>query len=103
MRLELACTPGYEIILPRVASARGDRSRELRLLDQRLERVESGNGETGLVAVLEGPAGSTADVLVRRGETRAVRVTFPTGGDSVDGYSRSELRVAMPAGSGEPR
>ena len=102
MALALRCSPGYEIILPRVASARGERSRELRLLDQRLESATDG-GDPTLVAVLEGPAGSTAEVVVRRGESQKVAVTFPSPGDAVDGYSRAELRVRIPASSDAAR
>lgn len=94
MELSLRCTPGYELVLPNVAAARGDRSRQLRLTDFRLDEGDE------LVATLEGPAGSTADVIVRRGAARSVPVSFPLPGDPVDGYSRTALRVRIPAEGG---
>jgi glycogen debranching enzyme len=78
--------PGYEVILPDAVPRRGDRSRGLRLLDQR--RV----GDS-LVVLLEGPAGSSATIRVRHGPERAFPVTFPAAGDPVDAYARVELRV----------
>ena len=50
-----------------------------------------------LALVLEGPAGSTAPILVRRNGSVHPLVVFPEPGDSVDGYSRTELRVHLPA------
>lgn len=81
--------PGYEVLLPPVEVERGARSRQLRLLDQRLE------GDT-LALTLEGPAGTTVPILVRRGGSVHPLVSFPEPGDSVDGYSRSEVRVSLP-------
>ncbi|MDH4347205.1 MAG: hypothetical protein OEW17_00225 [Gemmatimonadota bacterium] len=97
MSLEMVCRPGYEVLLPNRPSSRGERSKELRLIDHRLEGAHSSNlGEATLVALLEGPAGTTADVEIRRGKARKVPVAFPLPGDPVDGYSRTELRVQMP-------
>ena len=78
--------PGYEVILPLVEPRRGDRSRGLRLLDQR--RV----GDS-LAVLLEGPAGSRSSIRVRHGSERVVPVQFPEPGDPVDAYSRAEVRV----------
>jgi glycogen debranching enzyme len=78
--------PGYEVILPTLAPARGDRSRGLRVLD--LRRV----GDS-LAVLMEGPAGSTASFRLRHGTEREVPVTFPEQGDPIDGYSRVEVRV----------
>jgi glycogen debranching enzyme len=78
--------PGYEVLLPPLQPRRGDPSRGLRLLDQRLD------GET-LVLTLEGPAGTTSTFAVRYGARQQVTVSFPAGGDPVDGYSRAVVRV----------
>jgi glycogen debranching enzyme len=78
--------PGYEVLLPVVAPRRGDRSRGLRLVNQRLEYG-------ALYLTLDGPAGTTDTIVVRHGDARSIGVTFPTPGDPVDGYSRSEVRV----------
>lgn len=78
--------PGFEVLLPRTAPRRGDRSQGLRLLDQR--RL----GDT-LAVLLEGAAGTTASIRVRHGTEREYQVTFPPAGDPVDGYVRAELRV----------
>ena len=88
-RIVLEYEPGYEVLLAPVETPRGGASRQLRLLDQRLE------GDT-LALTLEGPAGTTAPILVRRGGSVHPLVTFPTPGDSVDGYSRVDLRVVVP-------
>jgi glycogen debranching enzyme len=78
--------PGWEVLLPALEPKRGDSSRGLRMLDQRLD------GDT-LVVTLEGPAGATRSIGVRHGGRREVAVTFPAGGDPVDGYSRTVVRV----------
>jgi hypothetical protein len=78
--------PGYEVLLPDVTPRRGDRSRGIRLVDQRLEGG-------ALHVTLDGPAGSTDTIVVRRGAAKKVPVRFPEQGDSVDGYARVELRV----------
>jgi len=78
--------PGFEVILPPAVPVRGDRSRGLRLLDQR--RV----GDSVSV-LLEGPAGSRSSIRVRHGSERVVPVQFPEPGDPVDGYSRTEVLV----------
>ena len=97
MSLTLACRPGYEILLPRVESLRGEHSREIRLIDHHLDTGTFAPPDSAaLVALLEGPAGTTADVVVRRGVERTVPVTFPLPGDLVDGYSRTEVVVRIP-------
>jgi glycogen debranching enzyme len=80
--------PGYEVSLPVVVPARGDRSRGIRLLDQRLV------GDA-LVLTLEGPAGATDTLSVRHGEPNQVPVSFPAPGDSLDGYSKLVLNVPL--------
>jgi glycogen debranching enzyme len=86
VRVAIQYQPGFEVILPQVTPGPGDRSRGLRLLDQR--RV----GDS-LAVLLEGPAGSRGSIRVRRGSERVVPVQFPEPGDPVDGYSRAEVRV----------
>jgi len=82
--------PGYEVLLPPAEVPRGAPSRQPRLLDQRLV-------QDTLALLLEGPAGSTSPILVRRSGSVHPLVVFPEPGDSVDGYSRTELRVHLPA------
>ncbi len=87
---ELHYEAGYEVFLPRVVPQRGDRSRAMRLLDQRLE------GDT-LVLTLEGREGTTDTLWVRHSEMpeqRAMAVSFDGVGDPVDGYVRMTLRVS---------
>jgi glycogen debranching enzyme len=80
-------TLGWEIVLPPPTPRRGDRSRGLKLVSQRLA------GDTLLLGV-EGLAGHTYTVRVRtpRGE-RAVTIILPPGGDPVDGYRAATVRV----------
>jgi hypothetical protein len=101
LSLTLACRPGYEILLPAVESLRGERSREIRLIDHHLEAGPFAQPDSAaLVALLEGPAGTTARIMVRRGEQQTVPVTFPLPGDPVDGYSRAEVVVRIPWNAG---
>jgi glycogen debranching enzyme len=101
MTLTLSCRPGYEVLLPRVESLRGERSREIRLIDHHLDAGTSAPPDSAaLVVLLEGPAGTTARIVVRRGDQRTVPVTFPLPGDPVDGYSRAEVVVRIPWHSG---
>ena len=86
VQVVLQYRPGWEVLLPPAAPRRGDRSRGLRLLDQR--RV----GDS-IAVLLEGPAGSRSSIRVRHGSERVVPVQFPEPGDSVDAYSRAEVRV----------
>ncbi|HWA59267.1 MAG TPA: hypothetical protein VG692_18585 [Gemmatimonadales bacterium] len=76
--------PGYEVLLPPVTAERGDRSTGIRLVD--LRRVRD-----SVVVLLDGPAGTTANIRVRHGTERLVPVRFPEPGDRVDGYSRAEI------------
>lgn len=80
-------TPGWAVLLPAPAPERGARSRNLKLVAQRLV------GDT-LELQVEGLAGRTYQLGVRtpRGE-RTVAVTIPDGGDAVDGYRASVVRV----------
>jgi glycogen debranching enzyme len=82
--------PGWEVLLPVPAPARGDRSTGLKLVGQRL------TGDT-LSLDVEGVAGATYAIAVRtpRGP-RTVAVTIPGTGDPVDGYARARVRVALP-------
>ena len=80
--------PGYEISLPARAPSRGDRSRGIRMLDQRLDAG-------ALVVTLEGPAGATDTISVFHRERNPLAVTFPTAGDPVDNYSRLTLRLPL--------
>ncbi len=89
-RFVIEYDPGYEVLLPPAEVPRGASSRQLRLLDQRLV-------QDTLALVLEGSAGSTSPILVRRSGSVHPLVVFPEPGDSVDGYSRTELRVHLPA------
>jgi hypothetical protein len=82
----VAYQPGYEILLPGQVAERGGRSRGVRVVD--LRRV----GDS-VVVLLDGPAGTSANLRVRRGTEREVTVRFPDPGDRVDGYSRAELRL----------
>jgi hypothetical protein len=75
-----------ELVLPPLDPRRGDRSRAVRLVDLRAE------GDS-VAFTLEGPAGTTVS-LDRVGGGVPVAVTFPEPGDSVDGYSRADLRLA---------
>ncbi|HXI19472.1 MAG TPA: amylo-alpha-1,6-glucosidase, partial [Gemmatimonadales bacterium] len=86
LRIEVQYQPGYEVLLPETRPARGDRSRGLRLLDQRVR------GDS-LFLALEGPAGSTGGIRVRHGTERTVQVTFPPGGDRIDDYSEAEVVI----------
>lgn len=86
-RFDLKYQPGYEVILPPVTSSRGDRSKGLRLVDFR--RV----GDS-LAVLLDGPAGLVTTIRVRHGADHEVPVKFPEPGDAIDGYSRTEVRVA---------
>jgi hypothetical protein len=88
VEISVEFTPGYEVVLPSVVSARGDRSRGIRLLDQRLV-------SDALVLTLEGPAGTTDTLSVRHAERNPVPVSFPVPGDPLDGYSRLMLRVPV--------
>jgi hypothetical protein len=69
-------TPGWSVLLPPPAPARGDRSTSLKLVRQRLA------GDT-LVLDVEGVAGRRYDLTVRtpRGPQR-VTVAIPDGGDA---------------------
>ncbi|HEU4763606.1 MAG TPA: hypothetical protein VFS28_03065 [Gemmatimonadales bacterium] len=75
-----------ELVLPPLDPRRGDRSRAVRLVDLRAEGDSVG-------FTLEGPAGTTM-TLDRVDGGVPVAVTFPEPGDSVDGYSRADLRLA---------
>ena len=79
--------PGWEIVLPPPMPLRGDRSRGLKLVSQRLV------GDT-LTLGVEGLAGHAYPLRVRtpRGE-RIVTITPPPGGDPVDGYRAVTVRV----------
>ena len=80
-------TRGFAVLLAEPAPQRGERSSALKVLSQRLA------GDT-LVLQVEGLAGHTYDLPVRtpRGIAR-VAVVIPSGGDAVDGYSATEVRV----------
>lgn len=80
-------TPGFQVELPEIPVRRGDPSRNLRLVDQRLA------GDT-LVLSLEGPAGTEQQITVLHGEKRTIPVRFARPGDPVDGYAGAEVRVA---------
>jgi hypothetical protein len=80
--------PGYEISLAARVPSRGDRSRGIRMLDQRLE------GDA-LVVTLEGPAGTTDTISVFHRERNPLSVSFPAGGNPVDNYSRLSLRLPL--------
>jgi hypothetical protein len=80
--------PGYEISLPARVLSRGDRSRGIRMLDQRLE-------SDALVLTLEGPAGATDTISVFHRERNPLPVSFPAVGDPVDNYSRLTLRLPL--------
>src|SRR4029453_5392404 len=80
--------PGYEISLPTRAPSRGDRSRGIRMLDQRLD------GDA-LVVTLEGPAGHTDPLPFFHRERNPLSVSFPAAGDPVDNYSRLTLRLPL--------
>ncbi len=84
--VEIRFEPGFEVLLPEIVPGRGERSRGLRLVD--LRRV----GDS-LAVLLDGPAGTTAVIRVRRDTEREVSVRFPAPGDRVDGYSRTEIRL----------
>ncbi|HEV2292038.1 MAG TPA: hypothetical protein VGR60_09420 [Gemmatimonadales bacterium] len=74
-----------ELALPPLAPRRGDPSRAVRVTDL----VASGDS---VAFTLEGPAGST--VRIARVDTAdSVAVTFPEPGDSVDRYSRAQVRL----------
>lgn len=90
VEIAVAHTPGYELLLPVSAPARGARSTSLKLLSERLA------GDT-LVATVQGLAGATYRVPVRtpRGVVEA-SVTLPAGGDPVDGYATGQTRVVLP-------
>jgi glycogen debranching enzyme len=87
LRIAVEHTPGWEVVLAPPTPARGGRSSGLRLLSQRLD------GDT-LVLGVDGFAGRTYELRVRtpRGE-RVVRVNVPAGGDRVDGYRATSVRV----------
>jgi hypothetical protein len=80
-------TPGWAVLLPAPAPERGARSRNLKLVSQRLV-------SDTLELRVEGLAGRTYQLGVRtpRGE-RTVAVAIPDGGDAVDGYRASVVRV----------
>jgi glycogen debranching enzyme len=88
VEINVAFQPGYEVSLPLVVPARGDRSRGVRLLDQRL-------AGDALVLTLEGPAGTTDTISVRHGEVNRVPMKFPAPGDPLDGYSRLVLNLPV--------
>jgi glycogen debranching enzyme len=90
LRLTVQFTPGWEVLLPAPAPQRGDRSGALKLVTQRLV------GDT-LVLGVEGLAGRSYALPVHtpRGE-RTVTVTVPPGGDPVDGYRATLVRVTTP-------
>jgi glycogen debranching enzyme len=79
--------PGWEVVLAPPSPQRGDRSRGLKLVAQRLD------GDT-LTLGVEGLAGQSYALRVRtpRGE-RLVTITLPPDGDPVDGYRTATARV----------
>ena len=81
--------PGWRLDVPAAAPERGERSRNLKVLDARVE------GGVFVVAV-EGLAGATYQLGVVRPDGREGRetVTFPaTGGDPRDGYVGRVIRL----------
>lgn len=77
---------GYEVILPPYHPVRGGRSTGLRMVG--IRRV----GDT-IVVLLDGPAGLSTAIRVRRDAEREIPVKFPDVGDSIDGYSRAEVQI----------
>jgi len=81
--------PGWRLDVPATAPERGERSRNLKVVDA---RVEGGV----FVVALEGRAGATYELAVVRPGGRVEResVAFPsTGGDVRDGYVGRVLRI----------
>jgi hypothetical protein len=85
---------GWRLVAPDPAPARGDRSRNLKILDA---RIAGGPGAAGdLLVRLEGRAGARYALEVRRpdGSVRTEWVEVPEGpGDARDGYSPVSLRL----------
>lgn len=79
--------PGFEILPGDQEPVRGSPSRGVRVVRVRRD------GE-GIAVLLDGPAGTSTVLRVRRGTVQEIPVRFPDGGDRVDGYSRAEVRLA---------
>lgn len=78
--------PGFEILPGEQDGVRGSPSRGVRVVRVRRDGA-------GIAVLLDGPAGTRTTLKVRHGVVREVPVEFPAGGDRVDGYSRTEIRV----------
>ena len=88
--LVLDLDPGYQVLLPPASSLPGDRSHGVRLVD--LSVV----ADTAILT-FEGPAGTSPVIRVRRRQEQDLGVSFPLPGDPLDGYSRIEQRLWLPA------
>jgi len=90
-------TRGWRLVADDVAPARGDRSRNLKILDARLASPDTGSGGRSAFEVsLEGRAGVRYGLEVHRpdGSVRTEWVQVPEGsGDPRDGYGPASLRL----------